>query len=161
MEKFDIVGLISSSIENMKLQAPTGVELVTKFDSRITFITGDRERLTQVFTNLLSNALKFTNAGRIEVETFYVSTSNIIRIEFRDTGPGIPAAVLPKLFEKFATVDVAGRNRNGTGLGLYLCKKIIEQHGGIIEAQNKSDGGATFAVIIPTKLKPTELQSLT
>jgi urea-proton symporter len=161
MEKFDVVELISFSVENMKLQAPPGVELITKFDPRITFITGDRERLTQVFTNLLSNALKFTNAGRIEVETFYVLTTNMIRIEFRDTGPGIPTAVLPKLFEKFATVDVAGRNRNGTGLGLYLCKKILEQHGGIIEAQNKSDGGATFAVIIPIKLKPTELQSLT
>ena len=159
LERLDVAELISTIVENMKLQATPDVSLHTKFDPRISHVTADRERLAQVFTNILGNALKFTLAGKIEVETFYVSTTDSLRIEFRDSGPGIPSIIVPRLFEKFATVDVEGRNRNGTGLGLYLCKKIVEQHGGIIEAQNKPNGcGAMFVVLLPINLKPSGRQ---
>jgi SSS family transporter len=156
MEKVEVIELLSSCVENMKLQAPDNVKLNTKFDPRVSHINADRERLIQVVTNILGNAIKFTSAGQIDIETFFVSSTASLRIEFRDTGPGIPAAVFPKLFEKFATVDVEGRNRNGTGLGLYLCKRIVEGHGGTIDAQNSRTGGAIFAVILPIRLKTAE-----
>ncbi|HEV8388039.1 MAG TPA: sodium/solute symporter [Nitrososphaera sp.] len=156
MEKIDIVELLTSAVENLKLQTPVDVKLNTRFDPRVSHITADKERLAQVFTNILGNAVKFTSVGQIDVETFYVSSTASLRIEFRDTGPGIPAAVFPRLFEKFATVDVEGRNRNGTGLGLYLCRRIVERHDGTIDAQNNRTGGAIFAVIIPINLKTSE-----
>jgi SSS family transporter len=161
MEQVPIAELLNTIIESMKMQAAADVSIKTNYDPRVTHIIADRERLTQVFTNILGNALKFTSAGQIDVETFYVSSSESLRIEFRDTGPGIPEKVLPRLFEKFATVDVAGKNRNGTGLGLYLCKRIVENHGGTIDAQNNRTGGAVFAVVLPIKLKPSERHTQT
>jgi signal transduction histidine kinase len=161
MEQVNIVELLASNVETMKLQATADVTLKTKFDPRVSLITADRERLTQVFTNILGNAVKFTSAGQIDIETSYVASSASVRIEFRDTGPGIPQTVFPRLFEKFATVDVEGRNKNGTGLGLYLCKRIVEMHGGTIDAQNNDAGGAIFAVVLPIALKSSVRQSVT
>jgi SSS family transporter len=161
MEQVNIVELLSSNVETMKLQATVDVSIKTKFDPRVPHIMADRERMTQVFTNILGNAIKFTSAGQIDIETFYVAASASVRIEFRDSGPGIPQAVLPRLFEKFATVDVEGRNKNGTGLGLYLCKRIVEMHGGTIDAQNNKTGGAIFAIVIPINVKSSARQSAT
>lgn len=156
MEKVDIVQLLSSMIDSMRLQAARDVVLEAKFDPRINEIIADKTRLAQVFGNLIGNAVKFTSHGFIRVESFYIALTRDLRIEFRDSGPGIPAAQIPRLFEKFATMDIGDKNRSGTGLGLYICKKIVEQHGGTIEAYNNEKGGATFAVILPAKLRPGE-----
>lgn len=156
MERVNIVQLLTSIIDSMKLQAAHNVNLEAHFDPRISEIIADKTRLAQVFNNLIGNALKFTSKGLVTIESFYIALTRDLRIEFRDTGPGIPAAQIPRLFEKFATMDIANKNQNGTGLGLYICRKIVEQHGGVIEAYNNHEGGATFAVILPTTLKPSK-----
>lgn len=161
MGKVDIVQLLSSVIDSMRLQAAQDVVLEAKFDPRISEIIADKTRLAQVFGNLIGNAVKFTSQGFIRVESFYIALTRDLRIEIRDSGPGIPDAQIPRLFEKFATMDIGNKNRSGTGLGLYICKKIVEQHGGTIEAYNNDKGGATFAVILPTRLRPGEARNVT
>ena len=113
------------------------------------YLQADKIRLYEVLANLLSNAMKFTQKGTISVSTDIRSnTSNnrdevIIRIS--DTGVGIHPEILPRLFTKFAT-----RSDRGTGLGLFICKGIVEAHGGRIWAENNSDGkGATFSFTLP------------
>jgi signal transduction histidine kinase len=113
-----------------------------------TIIVADRSRLCQVVNNMISNAFKFTNDGRIKVTVEQKENSNKVIVKIKDTGTGIHPDILPKLFTKFSTRS----DKGGTGLGLFISKSIIEKHGGIIWAENnKSDGGigATFAFSLP------------
>jgi CheY-like chemotaxis protein len=111
-------------------------------------IDADRDRISQVISNLLSNALKFTN----EDDTIYVTiekkdTGGIgeVTVSIKDTGTGIDPEIFPRLFTKFAT-----KSYHGTGLGLFISKSIVEAHGGKIWAENNKDGrGSTFAFNIP------------
>jgi signal transduction histidine kinase len=106
----------------------------------------DRERIGQVFGNLLSNAIKFCRPGdRIEI----TGSSDGARATFavRDTGPGISADALPHLFEPYWSAKQHAKQ--GTGLGLYICKGIVEAHGGTITVASAPDAGATFTVTLP------------
>ncbi len=152
-EDFDIRDLLSSIVASTRSQLLDGVSIETNFDPRVTIVSGDQSRLTQVFSNLIGNAMKFTSSGAIKVQTSFVALGGHLRVEISDSGPGIPSEIQPRLFEKFATKDIDSKNRRGTGLGLYICKKIIEHHGGTIEGNNKPDGGACFAIIIPIRQK--------
>ena len=99
--------------------------------------------ITKKKANLLDNAVKFTKHGSILIRTKRKKDSDgeEIVVSIEDTGSGITPKVLPKLFTKFATTS-----RTGTGLGLYVCKTIVEAHGGRIWGQNNRDSvGATFA----------------
>jgi signal transduction histidine kinase len=110
----------------------------------------DSERVEQVLTNVIGNALKFTTKGSVKIHTSFLRHEYRFAIDVIDTGPGIPAEIMPRLFEKFATRNVAGVNKNGTGLGLYLSKALIEAHGGEIKAQNNAEGtGAIFSILLP------------
>jgi signal transduction histidine kinase len=111
-------------------------ELITVF--------ADRDRIYQVLTNLLNNALKFTKNGTITVNTSLNDTKEVI-VTIIDTGIGIPPEIVPKLFSKFVTTS-----NQGTGLGLFISKGIIEAHGGRIWAENNSDGvGARISFSLP------------
>ena len=105
-------------------------------------VTADRSRLTQVFTNLLDNASRFTEKGRIVIAV--QKRDGEILVSISDTGRGIDPEILPKLFTKFAT-----KSEKGTGLGLYICKAIVEAHGGRMWAENNPGGGATFRFTLP------------
>ena len=106
-------------------------------------IEADKARLAQVISNLLSNAVKFTKKGTIFIST--EKKDNHILVSIKDTGTGIDPEILPRLFTKFAT-----KSFEGTGLGLFISKSIIENHGGRILAENNADGnGATFSFSIP------------
>ncbi|HKR72619.1 MAG TPA: HAMP domain-containing sensor histidine kinase, partial [Candidatus Nitrosocosmicus sp.] len=97
----------------------------------------DKSRILQVLTNLIDNALKFTELNdqiTIIMDKLRANDIDFMKITVKDTGKGIDSEILPKLFSKFAT-----KSENGTGLGLYICKNIIEAHGGQIWAQNNSD----------------------
>lgn len=110
-------------------------------------IKGDKDRLVQVISNLLSNALKFTQSGTISVEASVDEGHKQATVRVIDTGRGIDSDILPKLFTKFVT-----RSERGTGLGLFISKNIIKAHGGEIWADNNKDGkGATFGFSIPVK----------
>lgn len=108
-------------------------------------VEADRNRITQVVINLLDNAIKFSEDGIIAVTTTVDPDANSITVSVKDAGSGINPDIMPRLFSKFATAS-----EKGTGLGLYISKKIIEAHGGKIWAENNKDGeGATFAFTLP------------
>jgi len=109
----------------------------------------DRVRIGQVFRNLLNNAIKFTPKGAITIETHVYPDENRIQVRVLDTGLGIPKEILPKIFDKFVTKGIINEEHAGTGLGLFLCKGIIESHGGKILAKNNFGGGAAFEFTIP------------
>lgn len=116
----------------------------------------DVVRISQVINNILQNAIKFTRAGRITIKkrtlTNHFSDATfqpMAEIVISDTGPGIPADLLPKLFGKFVTQDIDGLNKHGSGLGLYISKAIVEAHSGKISAFNNEGAGASFRISLP------------
>ena len=109
------------------------------------FIEADKERVMQVISNLMNNAIKFTLKGTITVTTKKKEESNEIIVSIKDTGSGIDPEIVPRLFSKFVT-----KSQTGTGLGLFISQNIIEAHGGKIWAENNSDGrGCTFSFSLP------------
>lgn len=155
-ERFNIFDLVSEVVddhrERIKDSSNKNIELSYDSDEdgkRRIFVEADRGRITQVLTNLLNNALKFTDEGQITVSTYQNNDSNDnkdeITVRVVDTGSGIDNGIYPKIFSKFAT-----KSHQGTGLGLFISKSIIEAHGGRIWAKNNTDGrGATFIFTIP------------
>jgi signal transduction histidine kinase len=133
--------VIQKSDGKVKLQYETDAK---GREGKQIFVEADRERITQVVWNLLTNAMKFTEDGTITVSTRVTGREVIVTV--RDTGEGIDPKIQPRLFSKFATSSI-----QGTGLGLYISKSIIEAHGGSMWAENKSDsrGGATFYFSLP------------
>jgi signal transduction histidine kinase len=114
-------------------------------------INGDGDRLAQVITNLVSNAIKYTpSGGKIRVKT-QVNNGGI-EIVVQDTGVGIPAEDLPRIFERFYQVDKARGPRRGSGLGLAITQEIVQAHGGTISATSAGAGkGSTFTVWLPSQ----------
>lgn len=130
---------------------PQGKELEIIFDQRESaplFVKGDKLRLFEVLSNLIGNAIKFTDSGgTITVTSEKTAAKNEAIVSINDTGKGIDREILPRLFTKFAS-----KSENGTGLGLYLSKGIIQAHGGKIWAENNKDGkGATFRFTLPLR----------
>jgi two-component system, OmpR family, sensor histidine kinase VicK len=108
------------------------------------FVEGDRERLTQVISNLISNAIKFTQEGVIKVSVEVKGNRDAV-ITVKDNGEGIDSEIMPRLFTKFATKSIMG-----TGLGLFISKSIVDAHGGKIWGENNIDSrGATFSFSLP------------
>jgi signal transduction histidine kinase len=116
-----------------------------KDQQQITTIKADRSRIAQVLMNLLDNSINSSQEGVITVITTIDYDANTMTLRVKDRGSGIDPDITPRLFTKFATAS-----EKGTGLGLYISKKIVEAHGGKIWAENNKDGeGATFAFTIP------------
>jgi two-component system sensor histidine kinase VicK len=108
------------------------------------FVEADRERLTQVISNLISNAIKFTQEGVIKVSVEVKDNRDAV-ITIKDNGEGIDSEIMPRLFTKFATKSIMG-----TGLGLFISKSIVDAHGGKIWGENNIDSrGATFSFSLP------------
>src|SRR5690606_29370643 len=103
----------------------------------------DQTRLRQVLLNLLSNAARYTSRGMITVRLIHLP--HYIRIEVADTGPGINAADLDRIFEPFfQSGSLEGRSQNGSGLGLSISKQFIEMHGGQLGVESQREMGSTF-----------------
>jgi len=107
-------------------------------------VHADKDRIAQVLSNLLDNAIRFTNSGTITVSTRLCS-GNLVKVSVKDNGKGIHPEIHPMLFHKFAT-----KSDRGVGLGLFISKSIVEAHGGSIFGKNNKDGsGATFSFTLP------------
>jgi two-component system, OmpR family, sensor histidine kinase VicK len=111
------------------------------------FVEADRVRVTQVISNLLNNSIKFTKEGKITITIEKKDDGEVVVISIKDTGIGIDSEMFPKLFSKFAS-----KSYQGTGLGLFICKSIVEAHDGKIWAENNNQEkkGATFYFTLPT-----------
>src|SRR5215469_6915995 len=113
-------------------------------------IEADRYRVAQLVTNLLSNALKFVKpydrivSNSIEKKDTNGSGQEAVLVSIQDNGTGIDDDIFPRLFEKFVS-----KSFKGTGLGLFICRSIVEAHGGRIWAENNKDKGATFHFTLP------------
>ncbi len=129
--------------------ARKNIELVCHVDPDVPRqVRGDVDRLRQVLTNLVGNALKFTERGEVIVRARReVTTSDrpLVRVEVSDTGPGIPAEQLDRLFKAFSQIDCTSTRRHGgTGLGLVICKQLVEMMGGQIGVRSEVGAGSTF-----------------
>ncbi len=123
-------------------------------------VYGDRNRLSQLFTNLLHNAIKYSpDGGKVAVCVTH-HTSDFIDISIQDAGIGIPTSAVPKLFDKFYRVDnSASRKIGGTGLGLAICKEIAEGHGGSIHVDSRVGHGSTFTITLPKYVAEDKMSS--
>jgi len=144
--------LLNSAEERMKMQAErAGLKLEVKCGDDVPIIHADRSRLEQVLVNIIHNAVKFTKpGGEISLEADITPKLGRVRFAVRDTGGGIPAESLPRIFERFYRVDRA-RTGSGTGLGLSISKHIVEAHKGRIWAESEEGRGSTFYFEIPYK----------
>jgi signal transduction histidine kinase len=126
----------------------SGVDVELDPDSAAELVEGDERRIKQVIFNLLSNAVKFTPAdGKVEVRSARVDGE--VRVAIADTGPGIAPEDRERIFEEFQQTDVGAQQRDGTGLGLALSKKLIELHGGLIWVESRVGEGSTFTFALP------------
>ncbi len=143
-EQLDIREFMGTSLKSVQFLAKQKkLELIIDLEPDLPKVTGDREKLIQVMINLLSNAIKFTSVGSISCKA--VKDNNKIIISVTDTGSGIPKEEQDIIFEKFKQVGKQdGLKLKGTGLGLTICKQIIELHGGHIWVESEPDEGSSF-----------------
>ena len=147
MESTDLAEVVRAEVARATVRARAGVGLMCECTGPVP-VVGDEGRLAQVLRNLLDNALRHTDSGTIRVRC---STSDhMARVEVVDTGEGIPAADLPYVFERFYRADAArARDTGGSGIGLAVSRRIIEDHGGTVFARNTEGGGAIVGFSVP------------
>jgi signal transduction histidine kinase len=126
------------------------VHLLTQLPQGLPLVYGDKLRLSQVLLNLVSNAAKFTHAGSITVSAELDAKPSLMRISVKDTGIGIPANKIDTIFERFRQVDASTtRKYGGSGLGLSICKQLVELHGGTINLISQEGVGSEFYFTVP------------
>jgi len=129
------------------LAADRGIELILRDEETLPIIEADAERLRQVFTNLLDNALKYsTEGGRVTVEM--QETDEDVRVRVTDQGPGIDPDDLPYIFDPYHRGKDSGR-KGGYGVGLAAVKAIVEGHGGKVLVESEMGKGSAFTVVLP------------
>jgi len=144
MEEFDLVESVKDLIKDLKSQIrDKKISLVLKCNEDSILLVADKLRLSQVFLNIIDNAINIVQEGEIIV-SLERQDNNTVLVRIIDNGPGIPSNIKDKLFKKFVT-----GSKSGTGLGLYICKNIIEKHGGKIWVDNNNNKGANFNFTIP------------
>jgi hypothetical protein len=145
----DLVQLVHDVVATAQL-GQDEVMLRANVDDLLPEIRGDAQRLRQVLTNLVDNAIKYSPAGS-EVEVRAYREDGRVRIDVRDQGPGIAKEDQKLIFEKFGRVTGAGATRPGTGLGLFIARSIAEAHGGALEVHSAPEQGATFTLELPAQ----------
>lgn len=149
-EWFNPAELIEESITEYERNVPAGVKLFARYPAAPGQIEHDPMRIKQILNNFISNALKNTVQGYIEV--YYETDTDGIRISVSDTGCGIPPDKLEMIFERFEKVDSFAQ---GAGLGLSICKSIVEKMNGVITVDSTMGVGSTFTVELPCRTKPS------
>ncbi|MFY0632785.1 MAG: two-component sensor histidine kinase [Vannielia sp.] len=156
-DEVDVCALLGSALNALKpLAEEAGVEVVRDLPAGLPLVMGDADQLTQVFTNLIENALKYGGGGgRIEVsvtreERVATLRGPALRCDVRDHGPGIDPLHIPRLTERFYRVDShRSREMGGTGLGLAIAKHIVARHRGRFQIESELGQGACFTVFLP------------
>ena len=156
MTRFPLHDMLRNVAKAMQLTAQEGgLTLTVDAPDDLPPLVGDRERIEQVVVNILSNAVKYTPSGGHVSLSACALPHDRVRIRVEDDGVGIPAADVPRLFERFYRVDKArSRAAGGTGLGLAIAKEIVEQHEGKIALASEYGSGTTVTITLPTDLTP-------
>jgi len=146
-EKIQLAPLIQDVVEQMKPLARLKKITLTQRTTKLPSVEADGRRVATVLTNLIENAIKFTpDVGKVTVEA--KQRGNQILVQVGDRGIGIAKKDFPKLFTKFFQVD---HTKPGAGLGLSICKRLVEAHGGKIWCESKLGKGSTFSFTLPVK----------
>jgi signal transduction histidine kinase len=158
-QPLDLVALVDAAVgENRPYAQTKGVRLAAEVQLPEAWVVGDTDRLLQVMANLLSNAVNFSP----ERETVTVSVARRggrLRVAVTDRGPGVPEAFRPQLFEQFAQADASdARQRGGTGLGLRICKLIVERLGGEIGFESEPGRPTTFYFDLPEVARESRVE---
>ena len=149
MQSFNITNLVSEVLDALDMKASKmNIELSLKNESQSDYVIGDRDKIQQVFMNLISNSIKYGKEGGKTTVSFFDMEQNML-IEVSDNGIGIEEDSLDRLFERFYRVDKnRSREIGGTGLGLAIVKHILEGHNQTINVRSTKDVGSTFSFIL-------------
>lgn len=154
VKEMDLVELLKTLDAEMKIQAESrGIKLSLKTEQDTLLMQGDKDKLREVFQNIIGNALKFVPDNGFVTVSMNVHKETV-KIAIADNGPGIRKEDMDKLFSKFGKLDFAynkAKSMSGTGLGLYICKRIVAMHSGSIEVDSEVNKGTTFIIILPLK----------
>ncbi len=142
----NLTELLDESVAEYVHQVPSGIELLTNYPAHDSLVELDSLRIKQILSNFLSNALKNTATGHVEV--FYEVDHQSVRIGVKDTGRGIPQNMLEKIFERFEKLDSFAQ---GAGLGLSICKLIVEKMNGRVLVDSQLGIGTTFVIELPCR----------
>jgi CheY-like chemotaxis protein len=160
-ERLPLAAVVNSAVEACEpMVRQQDDELTVALPDEPLFVDADKTRLTQAISNLLSNAVKYSDRGsRIWLTVQHEANEAVIRV--RDTGIGIPAAMLPKVFDMFTQVDRSlEKAQGGLGIGLSIVKRLVEMHGGSIEAKSEGSGkGSEFIIRLPAVRTPSSEQN--
>jgi signal transduction histidine kinase len=148
---YHIAQVVQAAVTAMESAARSkGIALSSAVPEGLPVGFGDERRLTQVLLNLVSNAVKFTDHGAVDISVGL--TADRFEIAVRDTGPGIAEMDQDRIFDEFQQVDSSStRRKGGTGLGLAISKRFVEMHGGRIDVESTPGFGSTFHVIVPVR----------
>jgi PAS domain S-box-containing protein len=146
----DLLLIIHAAIDAVRPAAEAKeIRISTHIEAPDSIVRADSERLQQVLWNLLANAVKFTPAGGT-VDLYLEQHGSLAEIRIEDSGPGVPAEFLPRIFERFSQADGSStRKHGGLGLGLAIVRHLVELHGGTVSAANREQGGAVLTVRLP------------
>jgi signal transduction histidine kinase len=154
LDTYEIARLVRNVVEALQpLAHGKGLSLVATVADDMPAGYGDSRRLRQVLINLVGNAIKFTDAGEVEINV--AAADGRLDVAVRDTGPGIAPGDQEKIFEEFQQVDNSStRRKGGTGLGLAISRRIVKMHGGHLSVVSTPGRGSTFHIDIPVRFKP-------
>ena len=153
--------ILESTIEGLKLRAKVrGVQLQTTIAPDLPTVAVDRLSIQEVITNLVDNAVKYSAGAELVEINVHMNQEGQVETTFTDHGQGISAGIMPNLFTKFYRDHRNRAQIGGTGLGLYLCKTIVEAHGGHIWVKSKEKEGSTFGfTLLPYASLAAELKN--
>ena len=159
-DHLQIVEFMSETKSDYILPMEKDVVLEWDFADDLPAIVSDRMKLKQILTNLINNAIKFTDQGHVRVSARISADADTLELRVADTGPGIPNDLLPFIFDKFCQIDSATtRNYGGAGLGLYIVKNFVDLLGGTIDACSKVGEGSVFTVHLPSQPERTRTET--
>ncbi|HSX32298.1 MAG TPA: HAMP domain-containing sensor histidine kinase, partial [Candidatus Saccharimonadales bacterium] len=151
--------IIQTAVSDLSLRASIqGVTISTDIAARLPTVGVEKVSMYEVMANLLDNAIKYSakNSGKNILVRTYLNKAGLVETTVKDSGPGIPTSLLGNLFEKFYRSHRSRDRVGGTGLGLYLCKAIVDAHDGRIWVQSKEGEGSTFGFTIMPYAKLAE-----
>jgi signal transduction histidine kinase/CheY-like chemotaxis protein len=160
LQPVDVSEVINAAIEAAAPQIEQkNLRLTKLIDPKVDLIRGDPARIQQILANLLSNAIKYTlKGGRIGIALERINSH--IEISVSDNGKGISPALLPHVFDRFSQAQSDTRREGGLGLGLEICRHLVELHGGTIHAKSPGEGqGSTFRINLPVPVKSEQFEN--